>query len=145
MSDEKLKILVIDDDETIIKVVKNFCKENGGYECVIAPTKESTINIKNKRKLVDVKELQELMKLNNIAVVLEDPVFAKDFSLSIAEEEVEKNETVVITTSFPNADQIIKAVDIGVFTFLSKPINVRKFQSVFDHVIENHRLRAQVS
>ncbi len=124
-----MKIMLIDDNESIIKVLKEVI-EAAGYECI---------------DFMDPKKAVETIKISRFDVVLTDLKMPGMTGLEVLNEV--KNHSpltpVIIMTGYADEDSIIDALNMGAVRFYRKPLNIKDLMS-FLSKIENSGLKSNL-
>ena len=114
MSDEKSKILVIDDNQSSRYLYKTVLTNTGKYNVILCP---------NLRE-----GLKTFYKINPDLVVL-DMDLPDGTGVDFLTEIRSKNNTtkVIVISAIKNSDVIIKSAKLGIGTYLIKPVDINKF------------------
>ncbi|MFZ5519378.1 MAG: HD domain-containing phosphohydrolase [Candidatus Zhuqueibacterota bacterium] len=126
MSNNRKKVLVVDDDENICKLCGNSLR-NEGYQVY------TTCRPENVLKIVD-KE--------NINLVLTDIKMPSLDGLEILRRLMESHPdiAVVVMTAYATMEVAIKAVNDGAYSFIHKPFHVNEMALAVKNALERQRL-----
>ena len=120
----KKKILFIDDDPTIL-LISEIMLESLGYDVITADGGVSGI---------------ELLKTNDIDLILLDLMMADIYGLDvlkyIKEKEEFKNIPVVIQSGIKDSDEINKAYKLGASYVLLKPYNQKDLKDIIGILVQ---------
>lgn len=111
---EKTKVLVVDDNEALVEMIKEYFKDNNSINIVLSANDgEEGINlIENKQDLYDVIILDLLMPHKDGLYVLEQ----------MKEKNIHK--PVIVATSYNNTDVVNEVASYGVNFFILKPFDL---------------------
>ncbi len=118
-----MKIMLIDDNESIIKVIKEVI-ESAGYECI---------------DFLDPKKAIETFKVSRIDVVLTDLKMPGMSGLEVLQEvkNLSPLTPVIIMTGYADEDSIIDALNMGAIRFYRKPLNIKDLISFLSKIEKN--------
>jgi DNA-binding NtrC family response regulator len=131
MADGKIRILVVDDDETMREVL-TVRLEDWGYEVVTAP---------------DASEARTAIEQVRPAVVLADIVLPGMSGLDLLRhlKEDDPERPVLLMTGHGTVDLAVEAMKDGAEDFLTKPIETEKLKSALEAVIADLSLKHRVA
>ena len=126
------KILIVDDDVSVTNYLMVFLMQHEVFEPVV---------INDSR---DVPDLLETSSFDTIILDMDMPNLSGLDILKIIHER--KIDTPVLVLSGVNdVDLAVKALKLGAFDFLSKPVDDEYLIKVIDRAIEHHSLQASIS
>lgn len=119
------KILIIDDEETILKSLAEILEEEG-YEATTART---------------LKEAEEKIKSNFFPVIVLDVWMPDGDGILFIDKvkEISPDSVVVVITGHGSVDLAVKAIKKGAYEFLEKPFSVERFLLTVKHAYEEYR------
>jgi len=125
-----MKILVIDDERSIRETLDMFLREKGN-EVVCSEDGEGG--------------LETVQKERPDVVILDIHLPGMD-GLDVLKKIKERGEDtiVVMITAFHDMDTTIKAMKIGAYEYIHKPIDVDELEAIIDKVIANRKLSSQL-
>ncbi len=123
MEDKCLKVLIVDDEEDSLELVKNVIKSLGFNIVAVSSGQEA------------LKILQESKDIN---VVLADLVMSgmNGIELIKAARRLGINQKFIIITAYGEMDSYIEAMNLGVVDYINKPINSEHLSLLLSKVIE---------
>ena len=131
--------LVIDDEKPILDSLK-FVLGNSGYTVMTAQSATEALKI--------IKELEH--ELSIIVTDLSLPGGYDGFDIIEAVKDLETKIPIIMITAYGNIENAVKAMQIGAFTFLTKPIDtkvllqqMKKAVELSDIMKENVRLKKE--
>jgi two-component system response regulator AtoC len=124
------KILIIDDDESMRDTLKLFLTDSN-YELLFV-----------ENGIVGIK------MLNNFRpdLVITDLVMPKisGFDILIESKKYDKNVNVIVLTAFDDMDRTIKAMQLGAYDYLTKPIERGRLHLIISRALESKKLTERV-
>lgn len=123
-------ILVIDDEETQRDVLKGYL-EKKGYRVYSTSSGTEGINI-IKNSLVDI--------------VLSDFKMPDKTGIEVLEEVKKINPEIsfVILTAYGTIENAVKAMRLGAYDYISKPVDLDELDLILDRIIENKNLKSEI-
>lgn len=120
-------ILVIDDDNFIRKILRDFLSE-AGYRVVTAATQAEGFDI---------------LRSETVEIVLLDIEMPEGSGIDIIPDILEINNdiSVIIVTAHASLDTAITAIRAGAYDYIKKPLNKDKLLSTLERALELYRLR----
>ncbi len=117
------KILIVDDDKNILYAFKQVLKKDG-YRCIVAR---------------DGEEALEKMSKDKPAAVFMDITMPKLNGLETLKMIKDRNQTVpiIIITGHGTMQTAIRAMQLGAFEYLTKPLDVKKIREVAQRAISS--------
>jgi len=122
---KKTRVLVIDDNKNIVKMVKDFFKENEDIKIVLeANDGEEGIRIIDKKK-------------DEFDLIILDLVMPKKDGMCVLEHMKEKNidKKVIVLTSYNTPDIIRKVTEMGINYFMLKPFELTDLEKKIINVM----------
>lgn len=118
----KPKILIVDDDETILQSCENILK-NMGYEI---------------RAFQDPEEALQNLKTNDYTLIISDVVMPKMNGIDFFKKtkEIKKNIEVILIADYPNLKEAIYAMQEGVYQYITKPFSPEELRDVVKRALE---------
>ncbi len=109
---DRRTLLVIDDDEIFLSTMEDYFKPRG-MEVIVASTGNKGLDICSKQ-LIDVVILDQ--KLPDVE------------GHAICESILKNNEKtkIIFSTAYPSFENALKAIEVGAFWYVSKPVNFRE-------------------
>jgi len=126
------KILIIEDDELMQKVLRDRCVEMGNFECYTALDAESGIKI---------------VREKNIDIVLLDfglPDKEGDEVIKIIKD-IDPLIEIVIITAYGSIDLAVKMMKQGAADFLTKPVEFERLYIILQNLVEKQKLSRNLS
>ena len=118
---KKVRVLIVDDERDLCKILTQVFHENGYLADTTFTVSEAIENIKNAHYNVMITDMK-LPDRSGIELL----------------EMVEKNSpntAVIIITAFPETETAIRALNSGVFGYLTKPFNNKELLSAVDRAL----------
>lgn len=124
------KILIIDDDESMVETLSTFLNKQG-YK--IFTTTDGNKGI-------------EIIRKERPDLVISDLRMPEISGLEVLEAatNIIDNLLVIVITAYGDNESIIKAMQLGAYDFLEKPIEREKFKLVVKHALETKKLSEKV-
>ncbi|MBN8585081.1 MAG: sigma-54-dependent Fis family transcriptional regulator [Ignavibacteria bacterium] len=127
MSNEDIKILVVDDEVNSTILLKKVL-EKKGYDAL-------TEN--------DSKAAMQLVENGDFDIIISDLQMPDVSGLDLLR--AKKDDTLfIMITGFGSIDSAVEAMKLGAFDYIGKPFNLDEFILKFDKAVENIRLNSQV-
>lgn len=127
MSNEDIKILVVDDEVNSTILLKKVL-EKKGYDAL-------TEN--------DSKAAMQLVEEGDFDIIISDLQMPDVSGLDLLR--AKKDDTLfIMITGFGSIDSAVEAMKLGAFDYIGKPFNLDEFILKFDKAVENIRLNSQV-
>lgn len=119
----KLKVCIVDDDPKIVYAIRIILEEKG-YEIMSCSRGNEFINMLNKN--------------SRFGVVFLDIAMPDISGLQVLKEIRNKgyNFPVVVITGFGTMETAIKAIQLGAFEYITKPLDMQKILSLTKHAME---------
>ena len=129
MNDNKKRVLVVDDEQLILKIISDILTKEG-YEVVVANNCEKAA---------------EYLRTSRIDVVLSDIKMPVKSGIDLLEEIKKKdpNIPVILMTGFASLETAVEAVQNGAFDYLIKPLDYGKLRSVIEHAADRYELHKE--
>ena len=126
MNDKKKRVLVVDDEQLILKIISDILTKEG-YEVVVANNCEKAA---------------EYLRSSHFDVVLSDIKMPVESGIDLLEEIKKKdpNIPVILMTGFASLETAVEAVQNGAFDYLIKPLDYGKLRSVIEHAADRYEL-----
>ena len=126
MNDKKKRVLVVDDEQLILKIISDILTKEG-YEVVVANNCEKAA---------------EYLRSSHFDVVLSDIKMPVKSGIDLLEEIKKKdpNIPVILMTGFASLETAVEAVQNGAFDYLIKPLDYGKLRSVIEHAADRYEL-----
>ena len=126
---EKIKLLIIDDNRSLIGMVTEFFKKTDEIEVpyIAYDGEEGLEIIKNHRNEFDLILLDLVMPKKDGLAVLE---YIRDNSI---------NKKVIVLTSYNTQDMIRKVAELGACYFMLKPFELSYLQEKIESIYEDHK------
>ncbi|MDT8318225.1 MAG: response regulator [bacterium] len=123
------KILVIDDDELIRTLVGDILTDSG-YEVITAGDPLASL---------------EKLKKEDVEVVLLDIIMpvASGFEMIPRIREVNPDIAIIIMTGYSSVDSVVKAIRLGAYDYIRKPVHEGELRHAVDKAIERQRLHLE--
>lgn len=123
-------ILVIDDEETQRSILKGYFAKKG-YNIFSASSGNEGI---------------EFVKSNLIDIIISDFKMPDKTGLEVLEEVRKINPEIsfVILTAYGSVENAVKAMRLGAFDYLSKPVDLDELDLIMDKIIENKNLKSEI-
>ncbi len=123
-------ILIIDDEETQRNILKGYL-EKKGYKIYSASSGTEGI---------------ELIRRNMIDIVLSDYKMPDKTGLEVLEtvKEINPEISFVILTAYGTIENAVKAMRLGAFDYISKPVDLDELDMLLERIIENKNLRSEI-
>jgi two-component system response regulator AtoC len=124
------KILIIDDDESMRDTLKLFLMDSN-YELLLA--ENGSVGI----KMLD-KFLPDL--------VITDLVMPKISGYDVLKEskKIDKNINVIVLSAFDDMSRTIKAIQLGAYDYLTKPIEQERLNLIISRALESKKLNERI-
>jgi len=116
-----IKILLVDDDKDLCKIVSDVLKEEG-YFVKIAYDGESAVNILKDQKF-------------NLMIL--DYKLGEKNGLQVFEEskQIDPSLIIVMISAYGNTKVRARAKELGTYYFLDKPFNLKRFVTIINKAI----------
>lgn len=123
MEEKCLKVLVVDDEEDSLELVKNVIKSLGFNVVAVSNGKEA---------------LKILQESKDITVVLADLVMSGMNGIELIKEarRLGINQKFIIITAYGEMDSYIEAMNLGVVDYINKPVNSEHLSLLLSKAIE---------
>ncbi|MBI5633205.1 MAG: response regulator [Nitrospirae bacterium] len=118
--EEKLSVLVVDDDDSILGMLKD-CFVSEGYSCKIASSAGAALGI---------------LQTNSFDFMITDVVMPgmDGFRLTTEARNAYPNMPVIVMTGYSEDDSFKKAIDAGAADFIKKPFSFRELIVRVQHI-----------
>ncbi len=126
MAPEQTKVIVVDDDVSILRILKQLLKDKG-YNVFAAS---------------DGKEAIELISVNDFDLVITDLMMPENNGLEVLRKAKEKNPKtqVIMITGFATLDSAIEALKLGAFDYIRKPFKLAEFDVTIRNAVDKIHL-----
>lgn len=123
-------ILIIDDEETQRSILKGYL-EKKGYKIYSASSGTEGI---------------DLIRRNMIDIVLSDYKMPDKTGLEVLEtvKEINPEISFVILTAYGTIENAVKAMRLGAFDYISKPVDLDELDLLLEKIIENKNLKSEI-
>lgn len=123
-------ILIIDDEETQRSILKGYL-EKKGYKIYSASSGTEGI---------------DLIRRNMIDIVLSDYKMPDKTGLEVLEtvKEINPEISFVILTAYGTIENAVKAMRLGAFDYISKPVDLDELDLLLERIIENKNLKSEI-
>jgi len=123
--DEKIKILVVDDELPVGKSISHALREEG-YDVDMALSGEEAL---------------QRLRRRPYAVMVVDLMMPgmSGMDLLSAVKETNMNISVIITTGYPSARTTVQSVKLGAFDYLPKPFTPGELRAIVARALEGRR------
>lgn len=123
-------ILIIDDEEAQRNILKGYL-EKKDYKIFSAPSGTDGIKV---------------VQNNLIDIVLSDFKMPDKTGLEVLEEVKKINPEIsfVILTAFGTIENAVKAMKLGAFDYISKPVDLDELDLLLERIIENKNLKSEI-
>jgi len=123
-------ILIIDDEEAQRNILKGYL-EKKGYKIFSASSGTEGI---------------EIVQNNLIDIVLSDFKMPDKTGLEVLEEVKKINPEIsfVILTAYGTVENAVKAMRLGAFDYISKPVDLDELDLLLERIIENKNLKSEI-
>ncbi|HQS08939.1 response regulator [Xanthobacter sp. VNH20] len=123
--DLSMKILVVDDYKTMVRIIRNLLKQIG-FEDVDEAS--------------DGTEALSLLKVNKYGLVISDwnmePMTGYELLKRVRDDEVLKETPFIMVTAEAKSENVIAAKKAGVSNYIVKPFNAQTLKGKIDTVFE---------
>lgn len=120
------KILIIDDDESMLDTLKLYLADSD-YKIFLANSGAKGINILEQEHPDIVISDVMMPELNGLDVLIKSKKF-------------DQNINVIMLTAFDDMESTIKAIQLGAYDYLSKPIEQERLKIIIKRALESKRL-----
>lgn len=129
MTKNSIQILLVDDDVTLINLLKDLLDANG-YIVHIAKSKDEAV---------------EKLKLFRFQIVISDFVMPNGNGLELLDccKEIDSDIQFIMVTAFGSIENAVEALKKGAFHYLTKPIQIEELSIVIDKALNHRRLTTQ--
>ena len=120
------KILIIDDDESIRLMLKKLLED---FDCKLLDAENGSEGIR-------------LIEQEHPALIITDLAMPDINGIDVLKraKEIDESVPVIILTAYDEMSSTIKAIQLGAYDYLSKPLDQDKFLQLVGRAIENKRL-----
>ncbi len=127
---KEYSILIIDDEQTQREVLSGYLKKKG-YHLITAGSGEEGIR---------------LVKQNLVDIVLSDFKMPDKTGLEVLEEVKRINPEIsfVIITAYSTVENAVKAMRLGAYDYISKPVDLDELDLMIEKIIEHHSLKSEI-
>lgn len=117
LEENKFKVLVVDDEEDSLELIKNTIKSLG-YDVLAVSSGPEALNL--------------LQKEEDIKVVLADLVMSGMNGIELVKEARKRGirQKFIIITAYGEMDSYIEAMNLGVVDYISKPVNIEELNNL---------------
>ena len=131
MKKSKRKILVVDDEQNIRKLLQIFLTEEG-YNVEVADNGESGL---------------EAVRNHIFDLVITDLKMPKlsGFDLLKGIKEISPDTIVVIITAFGTTESAVEAMKLGAFDYIQKPFKIDDIRLIVKNALDKHSLQEELS
>lgn len=120
------KILIIDDDESMLDTLKLYLADSD-YKIFLANSGAKGINILEQEHPDIVISDVMMPELNGLDILIKSKKF-------------DQNINVIMLTAFDDMESTIKAIQLGAYDYLSKPIEQERLKIIIKRALESKRL-----
>lgn len=126
LTPEKIRVIIVDDDVSILRILKQLLKDKG-YEVTTAN---------------DGREAIEYISLNDFDLVITDLMMPESDGLEVLRKTKEKNfrTQVIMITGFATLDSAIEALKLGAFDYIRKPFRIAELDVTIRNAIDKIHL-----
>lgn len=126
------KILLVDDEPTILTVLTNVLNETGTHEVLRASGGEQAL---------------EFLATQDIALMISDIRMSPMDGMTLLKSAREKHPalTVILITAFGSAQTAVDAQELGVFDYITKPFKIKDLLSAANAALEHSAAQLQGS
>ncbi len=130
MQERTEKILIVDDDENLLEVLK-MRLESAGYDVFTAPHE---------------KEALDLVQKNDLSLSIIDLQLAERDGISLMEDihRINPEIPVIILTAYGTIESAVDAMKKGAYSYLTKPFDPRELLMQIEKALEKRRLTSEV-
>lgn len=123
-------ILIVDDEDTQRSILKGYL-EKKGYRIYTASSGNEGIEVARK---------------NLIDIILSDFKMPDKTGLEVLEEVKKINPEIsfVIITAYGTVENAVKAMRLGAFDYISKPVDLDELELLIERIIENKNLKSEI-
>ncbi len=123
-------ILIIDDEQTQREVLSGYLKKKG-YSLLTAGSGEEGI---------------KLIKQNMVDIVLSDFKMPGKTGLEVFEEikQINPGISFVIITAYSTVENAVKAMRLGAYDYISKPVDLDELDVMIEKIIEHRSLKSEI-
>lgn len=123
------RILVIEDDETVLDVLEVFLKEKG-FEVMLAHNGEAGL---------------DLLRTEKVEIILTDLVMPGVSGMDVLREVASSplSAPVIVMTAFGTVQTAVEAMRIGAFDYITKPFNLEELMIVIDKALSVSKLQKE--
>ncbi|MEW6096806.1 MAG: sigma-54 dependent transcriptional regulator [bacterium] len=131
MTNLKPTILVVDDDVSILDSFETLLKDD--YEVSVTTTGEEALKITNDKKINLVLLDLILPDIDGMEILQQ----IKKIDLEI--------EVIIITGMETSVESSIRAMQLGAYDYITKPLNINELSIIIKRALEKQRLRREVT
>ncbi len=130
MMDEKINVLVVDDDLDLLNILCAVIRDFGDYNVISASKPEIAL---------------QWLKTEPIGVVITDIMMPEISGLELLEKirSIDDTISVIMITGQTEPEQMRRAIQLNAFDFIRKPFNVADIQIGIKQAVEKHKLLKQ--
>lgn len=127
---KEYSILIVDDEDTQRSILKGYL-EKKGYRIYAASSGNEGIEVARK---------------NLIDIILSDFKMPDKTGLEVLEEVKKINPEIsfVIITAYGTVENAVKAMRLGAFDYISKPVDLDELELLIERIIENKNLKSEI-
>lgn len=127
---ENLSFLLVDDNESMRRLVRTILHQLGSHDVVEAAEGEEALDLLRSRP-VDIAVCDMMMR----------PIDGIAFTRAVRQDEKSPNRflPIIMTSAYSEPDKVLAARDIGVTEFLAKPLSVTALYQRVMAVVERPR------
>ena len=127
---KEYNILIIDDEQTQREVLTGYLNKKG-YHILSAESGEEGI---------------KLISRNSVDIVLSDFKMPDRTGLEVLEEVKRINPEIsfVIITAYSTVENAVKAMRLGAYDYISKPVDLDELDLMIEKIIENRNLKSEI-
>ncbi len=132
MKSDRPCIAIVDDDPKIVYAIKMIL-ENEKYEIISCSSGQQCLDL--------------LAESHTIDVIFLDIAMPKISGLQVLEEIKKRgiNIPVIVITGFGTVDTAIKAIQLGAFEYITKPLDMQKIKILAQRAVDVNLLREQIA
>lgn len=127
---KEYNILIIDDEPSQREILTGYLKKKG-YHLLSAESGEEGIR---------------LIKQNTVDIVLSDFKMPDKTGMEVLEEVKKINPEIsfVIITAYSTVENAVKAMRLGAYDYISKPVDLDELDLMIEKIIENNKLKSEI-
>ncbi|HPR16701.1 MAG TPA: sigma-54 dependent transcriptional regulator [Candidatus Cloacimonadota bacterium] len=124
-----MRILVIDDEPMVRKSIANFLTFNMGHQVLVADNADEALLLYQKNKFDIIISDIRMPGIDGIELIKRIKQYPEGFFTDI-----------ILITGHANLDYAMRAIRVGAYDFLKKPLDVEQLALVIERIIEHQNL-----